>query len=96
MTPLRFVRVGRGDCEVGILMRGEAPAFLAIPEDHNPRMRPLSLFIPETELELVFDEGHESYVAARWTSTLDRRIEELIVLLQSVRLLAVAGVNLCP
>ena len=96
MTALRFVRVGKADCEVGILMRGETPAFLAIPEDHSPRTRPLSLFIPETELELVFDEGHESYVGARWTPMLDRRVKELIDLLQSLRLAAVAGVNFTP
>jgi len=72
-------------------MHGNSSMFLAIPEDHNPRTRPLSLFIPETELELVFDEAHESYVGARWTPMLDRRIEELVVLLQSLRVAAVAA-----
>ena len=91
MSDLRFVRVGKEDCEVGFLMRGSEVVFLAIPEEHTPRTRPLSLFVLETELEIVFDVAQRTYVGLRWTPALDRPLAELVNLLQSLRIVAVTG-----
>lgn len=89
--PLRFVRVGRGESNCGILMDEARPAFLAIPHEWYPKDNKLNLCVPSADLEVVLDREGRAYVATPWSPRLEERIQELIVLLHALRVAAVAA-----
>jgi len=88
---LRFVRVGRGESNCGILMDEARPVFLAIPHEWYPKEKKLNLFVPGAEIEVVLDREGTAYVATPWSPRLEERIEELLVLLHSLKVAAVAA-----
>jgi hypothetical protein len=67
------------------------PAYLAIPHAWYPRENKLNLFVPGVDIEVVLDREGIAYVATPWSPRLEERIEELIVLLHSLKVAAVAA-----